>query len=239
MKFLVIIATFKNEATILKEWITHYLEQGVDHFYLIDDNSDDDYQTVLEPFSENVTIFKPKEAHPRVTNYNNVFEHIRNQVNWVAVCDITQYWYTPENTLRDYLLNINDTIDVISSPCSVFGDPNITHQPESIRTTFINVHNAPFVKTIAKSSVIERLEVNQHLVKSGAVAKIEMEDVRINDYDLLSLEYFFEIKMKRTHPDRYDIQRNWGDFLLQQPGTRDLALRDLVIQRQAQNKASR
>ena len=32
---------FKNEEHIIKEWIEHYLYHGVEHFYLIDDNSDD------------------------------------------------------------------------------------------------------------------------------------------------------------------------------------------------------
>ena len=33
---LSILAMFKNESWIIKEWIEHYLLEGVDHFYLID-----------------------------------------------------------------------------------------------------------------------------------------------------------------------------------------------------------
>lgn len=37
---------FKNEALYLEEWINHYLNRKVDHFFLINDKSDDNY---LEP----------------------------------------------------------------------------------------------------------------------------------------------------------------------------------------------
>jgi hypothetical protein len=238
MDFLVIIATFKNEATILKEWINHYLEQGVDHFYLIDDYSDDDYQSVLEPFGDKVSVFKPKEPQNRVNNYNSVFQLVSDKVNWVMVCDVTQYWYTLEGTLRNYLLGVNDTIDVITSPCRLFGNNNITHQPKNIRTTVTSVRGASFVKSIAKASVIGRVEVNQHLIKTGAVAKMDAVDIRVNDYDLLSLEYFLTVKMKRTHPDGHTVQRNWGDFLLQTSVTSDASLKSLTLQRQSQNKIS-
>ena len=39
--YLSIVAIFKNESWILKEWIEHYLNQGVDHFFLIDNGSTD------------------------------------------------------------------------------------------------------------------------------------------------------------------------------------------------------
>ena len=30
---------FKNESMIITEWIEHYLREGIDHFYLIDNGS--------------------------------------------------------------------------------------------------------------------------------------------------------------------------------------------------------
>jgi hypothetical protein len=34
---------FKNEAAIMREWIEHYLSEGVDHFYFLDDGSSDNF----------------------------------------------------------------------------------------------------------------------------------------------------------------------------------------------------
>lgn len=40
---------FKNEAPFLKEWLDYHLTIGVDHFYLYNNNSDDDFKRVLRP----------------------------------------------------------------------------------------------------------------------------------------------------------------------------------------------
>ena len=38
-----ICAIFKNEAPFLKEWLEFHLMLGIDHFYLYNNNSEDDY----------------------------------------------------------------------------------------------------------------------------------------------------------------------------------------------------
>ena len=47
---LVICSMFKNESMILQEWIEHYVEMGVQHFYLIDNGSTDSYLDILQPY---------------------------------------------------------------------------------------------------------------------------------------------------------------------------------------------
>ena len=32
----------------MKEWLEHYINEGVEHFYLIDNGSDDEYMKILE-----------------------------------------------------------------------------------------------------------------------------------------------------------------------------------------------
>ena len=48
MFYFTIGAVFKNEAHIMKEWIDHYLFHGVDHIYLINDNSNDKFLDILQ-----------------------------------------------------------------------------------------------------------------------------------------------------------------------------------------------
>ena len=47
---LVVCSMFKNESMILQEWIEHYLQMGVQHFYLIDNGSTDSYLDILQPY---------------------------------------------------------------------------------------------------------------------------------------------------------------------------------------------
>ena len=48
--FLSVCAIFKNEGRFLREWLNYYLLAGVDHFYLYNNFSDDDYAAVLKPY---------------------------------------------------------------------------------------------------------------------------------------------------------------------------------------------
>ena len=32
--FLSVLSVFKNESHILEEWLNHYINEGVEHFYL-------------------------------------------------------------------------------------------------------------------------------------------------------------------------------------------------------------
>lgn len=48
---LVVAAMFKNEADILSEWMEHHMWQGVEHFYLITNNSTDRWAEALLPFA--------------------------------------------------------------------------------------------------------------------------------------------------------------------------------------------
>ena len=52
-----ICAVFKNESHILEEWLLHYIHHGVEHFYLINDNSDDNFETITNKYSRYITLF--------------------------------------------------------------------------------------------------------------------------------------------------------------------------------------
>ncbi|MBR7025230.1 MAG: glycosyltransferase family 2 protein, partial [Selenomonadaceae bacterium] len=44
---LAVVAIFKNEGHYLKEWLDYHLFAGVEHFYLYNNNSTDNYEEVL------------------------------------------------------------------------------------------------------------------------------------------------------------------------------------------------
>ena len=47
---LAIVAILKNEAPYIKEWIDYHLLAGVDHFYLYDNESEDNLKEILQPY---------------------------------------------------------------------------------------------------------------------------------------------------------------------------------------------
>lgn len=64
MRALSVGALFKNEERALPEWIEHYLHHGAEHFYLIDDNSDDRSCDVVKPYVDHGLVSLFREKHP-------------------------------------------------------------------------------------------------------------------------------------------------------------------------------
>jgi hypothetical protein len=61
---LCIVSVFKNESHALKEWIDHYINEGVDIFFLTDNGSTDTYQPILQPYIQSghvVLDINPKQ----------------------------------------------------------------------------------------------------------------------------------------------------------------------------------
>ena len=51
-----VLAAFKNEAPYLKEWIEFHLMVGFEKFFLYQNNSTDDYMSVLRPYIDSGVV---------------------------------------------------------------------------------------------------------------------------------------------------------------------------------------
>ena len=47
---LAIVAIMKNEAPYVKEWLDYHLLAGVNHFFIYDNQDDDEQKKILEPY---------------------------------------------------------------------------------------------------------------------------------------------------------------------------------------------
>ena len=47
---LAVVAIMKNEAPYVKEWLDYHLAAGVNHFYIYDNESPDNFKEVLQPY---------------------------------------------------------------------------------------------------------------------------------------------------------------------------------------------
>ena len=84
---------FKNEALYLKEWIDYHLAIGVDHFYLYNNNSEDDYKTVLNPYVEKgiVTLTEWPEQNSQFKCYKHCYDTFRHESNWISFLDADEF----------------------------------------------------------------------------------------------------------------------------------------------------
>lgn len=101
---LSITSVFENESNYLKEWIEYHRTVGVEHFILYNNNSTDDYLTVLNPYLEEgvveliewPSIKKDNDGHNYMFNvqinaYTDAINRSRNFSKWLALIDIDEF----------------------------------------------------------------------------------------------------------------------------------------------------
>lgn len=101
---LCVCAIFQNEAPYLKEWIEYHKLLGVEHFYLYNDRSQDNYQEVLNPYIlrglVTLTDCFPQNQETHFSNQRRA--HVRGlnaarcSTRWLAFIDIDEF-IVPKN----------------------------------------------------------------------------------------------------------------------------------------------
>ena len=88
-----ICAIFKNEELYLKEWIEFNKIAGVEHFYLYNNNSTDNYLAVLAPYIEEglVTLTQWPKNQAQIECYNTCIKNFKNESKWIGFIDIDEF----------------------------------------------------------------------------------------------------------------------------------------------------
>ena len=213
MYFLSVLAQFKNETMNLRVWIEHYLWQGVDHFYLIDNGSTDNPLQILQDYINRgiVTYYYKPKKHMQIQNYRWIFdyENLKTKTYWLAVCDLDEFFYGVDQKLRTKIRHL-DYYDLINVNWLVYGNSGIDKHPSDIRTAFI--HRFPNMDPVNTKYIFKPLKIKDSSqiwihwllypntntpIKQGNRVRTANQLIRINHYVLQSLEYFTKIKSKR------------------------------------------
>lgn len=98
---LAAVLMFQDEAPYLKEWIEYHKLLGVDHFYLYNNGSTDNYKKVLKPYiaSGEVQLFHypeiTKNQADSIRIQTNIYMHAvnlsRGQAKWLAAIDADEF----------------------------------------------------------------------------------------------------------------------------------------------------
>ena len=84
---------FKDEAPYLKEWLEYHLLIGVEHFYLYNNNSSDNYLDVLQPYINEgtVTLKKWEKNYAQVEAYQHCYDNYKNESHWIGFIDTDEF----------------------------------------------------------------------------------------------------------------------------------------------------
>ena len=92
---LAVVAIFKNEGKYLKEWLDYHLLAGVEHFYLYNNDSSDEYAQVLAPYVEKnlVTLTNISGKGIQMPAYDDAIEKHRFECRYMAFIDLDEFIY--------------------------------------------------------------------------------------------------------------------------------------------------
>lgn len=189
---LCLIAIFKNETQIIKEWVNHYLNQGVQKIFLIDNGSSDNYFSIIEPYIKNNIIYLVKDSKPQSQTelYNKYFLNLCKRYTWAIICDLDEFIYAKNGfkKISGYLEYINKYkyISQIFIPWKMFGSNGYNTldklQPESVIKTFTkrfdysknkivngitfkeNNDIFTYTKCIVKTKYLLKLNIHSHIM---------------------------------------------------------------------------
>jgi hypothetical protein len=189
---LCLIAIFKNETQIIKEWVNHYLNQGVQKIFLIDNGSTDNYFSIIEPYIINKIIYLVKDSKPQsqAELYNKYFLNLCKKYTWAIICDLDEFIYAKNGfkKISGYLEYINKYkhISQIFIPWKMFGSNGYNTldklQPESVIKTFTkrfdysknkivngitfkeNNDIFTYTKCIVKTKYLLKLNIHSHIM---------------------------------------------------------------------------
>jgi len=94
-----VCAVFKKESHILEEWLLHYIYHGIEHFYLVNDNSSDNFTNIIDKYSKYITLFnndiQTTNVGRQILIYEKYFRPILNESTWFAILDLDEFLYSP------------------------------------------------------------------------------------------------------------------------------------------------
>jgi len=147
---LAVLALFKNEATNISEWISHYATQGAAKIVLVNNNSDDNWRRALQRCAHRdiVEIKNDSRRHMQIWIYRDLLKSgIFQDYKWLLICDLDEFVYARNNytTIASFLESFPlKQVGAIMLPWKNFGSSGHDQQPKGLRANFITRARAPF-----------------------------------------------------------------------------------------------
>jgi len=97
---------FKDEAPFLKEWLDYHLSQGVNHIFLTNDGSSDNWLEVVQPYVDAGYVeYEDSLDHPdfyyrEQYHKNRILAKARRDFEWVIFLDSDEFCYIHQGILR-------------------------------------------------------------------------------------------------------------------------------------------
>ncbi len=176
---LAVCAVFQNESFFLEEWLEFHKLMGVEHFYLYNNLSTDNYLEILEPYikSGEVNLIEwPVETHNQkeylnflqLPAYNQALEIAKQEAAWIAFIDLDEFLFPVQHLDLIELLHDYEAYAGLAVNWQLYGTSWLTRLPEGGLITENLILKAPtlhdsnqIIKMIVQPCYVEEIR-NPH-----------------------------------------------------------------------------
>jgi len=198
----------------LQVWIDHYIFQGVEHFYLIDNGSTDDSINIINSLilqGYPITLYKLTDKYKQLDYYRYVYnnENLKEKTKWLIIADLDEFYYCKDNNISKNL-KLYEHLPVIYSQWKMFGHNNLDKHPKDIRIALTKRESGlhELTKQIFQTNYVNAESITQHsIINYPMTSENNLSNIFIlNHYPIQSKEYFEKVKMHRG-----DVFQAWAD----------------------------
>lgn len=104
--YVSICAIFRDEGKYLREWIEYHKLIGIDHFYLYNNFSKDNYLEILKPYIEDGLVILTDWDIPQgqMAAYADCVKRYSSETNWIGFIDLDEFVVpNQDNSIKEFL----------------------------------------------------------------------------------------------------------------------------------------
>lgn len=217
--YLAVCAIAKNEGPYFKEWIEWHLSQGVEKFYIYDNESTDCTKEVLAPYIESgVVEYTDFPGYRRqLAAYDDCMERHRWDTRWIAFIDLDELIVpVKDKSIPEFLKRFED-FSAVEINWLIYGSGGAKTKTSGTMMERFKAHSVPahylnrHVKSVVnprkiftligchEAARISGYAADSHgnpIKKNFREREPQQDVIRINHYAVRSYEEFLEKQMR-------------------------------------------
>ena len=221
----------KQENLYAKEFIEYYINLGVDHIYIYDDNDPNTERIadIVEPkYKSQVTIHltKDKKVTHQSMAFDNCYKSYNKEYDWFIILDMDEFLYIRNNTLENYLLDHSlDKCDIVKINWVVSRDNDLLHydprpQFERFKPPYIKSN---FIKSVVRGNISDLgywvhspwLSPKRNITCDNRGERIFYKDLNFEKTEQINIDKAFIVHFRFRSTEELIIKnkRGFGDWL--------------------------
>jgi hypothetical protein len=222
---------FNDDAPYLREWIEYHQMMGVEHFYLYNHMSTDNYREVLQPYIEKGLVelmdwpfsYDTLQLWDKIQKraYTNALKKAKRKAKWLAIMDSDEFFVPVEcNHLHPLLKKYDkNKIGGIRGSWVMFGTSGVERIPEDgllIELVCLNEDRVHVnVKSIVRPERVDFVEsVHWCKYRTGCSAPLlSIHELQVNHYWTRTEDFMLNHKIPRRAKMGYSTDHivPWND----------------------------